>query len=291
VNTPQYDTLTISVTDPCLCGSGRSLAECCYAEINTTPTGPQTGYGHPECYAHDLHDCSHKMSKEHFLSQAVIRLFDTRSITVGGAAWLNEGEEKTISRSGLLSKMLCDRHNAALSGLDSLAAKFFSVALGRASNQWAAIIRGSELERWMLKLCFGFFASGSAQFEGRPITFAPAKDLLETIFSRRAVLPRYGLYHVFEKEPLREYGHVAMDFTIGPSSQVLSFDLRIDYFRLSFLFTPIEDTPLDSQGKIRFTYHPRCIVIEQDGTHRELHFGWPDGSTVTVSVKSLPGPK
>ncbi len=45
-------------------------------------------------------------------------------ITVGGFPWLG-GKEKTLATKGLTSKILCDRHNSALSGLDEVGIRFF----------------------------------------------------------------------------------------------------------------------------------------------------------------------
>ena len=83
--------------------------------------------------------------------------------SVSGFAWQN-GETKEMDFASLTSKILCDRHNSALSPLDAEAGKLF-VALAEIDATLADaappapprdyLISGADLERWLLKVLLG----------------------------------------------------------------------------------------------------------------------------------------
>jgi hypothetical protein len=112
-------------TDRCLCGSGRLMRDCClFVRCDTTPSMPATGYAHPSCFARDIRDCSRAISREHYISRSVLDLFGGGGIAVSGMPWIPDGEQRRVSAASLTGRMLCERHNQALSSLDAVAARF-----------------------------------------------------------------------------------------------------------------------------------------------------------------------
>lgn len=83
----------------------------------------KTGFSHPECYASDLADCSREMSREHYVSESVLRAIDGggKSIEVRGLPWQPNGASQRISTAALTEQVLCKRHNQALTRDDGWA--------------------------------------------------------------------------------------------------------------------------------------------------------------------------
>lgn len=123
----------------------------------TRPPGADTGYSHERCYARDLADCCTQISREHYISESILEdhggvFFVTRS----RMGW----EEKRLSANALAAKMLCKRHNTALSSLDE-AGRAFVRCLRFAQERAAAngggdTLNGIDVERWILKMLCGY---------------------------------------------------------------------------------------------------------------------------------------
>lgn len=97
------------------------------------------------------------------------------TVAVSGVPWLPDGEEKEIGINRLTARILCCRHNSALSPLDSAAGAFFEraqeieVDLQRrflSRKHSFVIMSGEALELWMLKLACGLFYSKNATADG-----------------------------------------------------------------------------------------------------------------------------
>ena len=129
--------------------------------VNTKPAGPKTGYAHPKCYARALADCATQRSKEHYISKKLLKRLGN-SFVLDGVSW-HDGPRDTVPDE-FQAKVLCTRHNTALSPLDEMITDVFDVSL-----QWNAgeaigerLIDGEDLERWALKALLGKLTSGHA---------------------------------------------------------------------------------------------------------------------------------
>ena len=169
-----------NVWAPCPCRHGQPYRRCCETAARAAerrPPGPQTGYGHANCYANSLRDCSQSISKEHPLSAAVLR-----RLTVGGTvrvrdfAFQNAGDVKHLTPASLAPAVLCERHNSALSQLDQAGTDFFlrmesvvrSASGGRAPMS-RELFNGNDVERWLLKMMAGHIAGGWAKRDARQV--------------------------------------------------------------------------------------------------------------------------
>src|ERR1051326_2721329 len=167
----------------CPCGSGLQAVECCIQFDGTVrkrtphlaPPAPKTNYSQNGCYLAHTNDCSEGLSGEHYVSQAVLAQLSDTAVAVKGAFWLPPDEEKITGINSLTAKILCARHNGALSGLDTEAALFLRrlreirIQLGRKSlsrKPILSIISGETLELWVLKLACGLFYSKIAASAG-----------------------------------------------------------------------------------------------------------------------------
>ena len=158
-------------TDACLCGSGRLLRDCCLAmRCNTIPAGPATGYARCLFCSLAVLVTVVKLSAASItFAQSVLSLFGGTGLTVSGLPWIPAGEQRRVSIESLTGKVLCTRHNQALSPLDTIAAGFFQFF----TIQWSThnvevyLTRGYDLERWLLKMLCGLVMSGNATLDGQ----------------------------------------------------------------------------------------------------------------------------
>lgn len=73
------------------------------------------------CYAAELGDCSGRLSGEHWISAAVLRLLaEPAGVSIRGAPWLG-GAVRAVPVRKLKANILCKGHNERLSWLDQLA--------------------------------------------------------------------------------------------------------------------------------------------------------------------------
>jgi hypothetical protein len=128
--------------------------------LNTKPPGSKTEHSNPKCYARSLKDCDDEITLEHYISKKLLeRLGDFES---EGLAWLKE--KRALPARALQSKVLCKRHNNALSDLDNNITELYDL-LRRWQDRSVVgdlVLDGEDLERWAIKVMFGLFASGSA---------------------------------------------------------------------------------------------------------------------------------
>src|SRR5215472_9101566 len=119
----------------CPCGSGEFFENCCrlpdgslYKTVNLPkPPGAATGIAKTGCYMNWIRNCSHAMSREHFISRSVLKLFGETHVAVNNLPWLPEGETRGLPVNELVARqILCERHNAAMSPPDAAAGNFFA---------------------------------------------------------------------------------------------------------------------------------------------------------------------
>src|SRR5271169_5801022 len=91
--------VNLCVDDKCPCGSGKVLRECCLKDgqirsmstVTRAPV-PQTGIRNSGCYARGLADCSADISREHYISHALLTLLSVEGrVTIDGFPWQNAG--------------------------------------------------------------------------------------------------------------------------------------------------------------------------------------------------------
>jgi len=136
---------------------------------NTHPPGAITGYAHAKCYASGDRNCSSKISKEHFISETLLRQIHLNNTAkVAGLKWQQKETFNVVPLPGLASSILCERHNNALSPLDTCMGLFsetigeFDAALRLCTSAEASEEKhfsGDDIERWMVKCLLGLTTS------------------------------------------------------------------------------------------------------------------------------------
>lgn len=272
--------IQMNLSSLCTCGSNLPVNDCCFKTINTTPKGPKTNYSHPRCYASALCDCSRTISKEHFLSKSVMELWGKAGIF---KAPFIEGDGKNLKVSSLSAKILCERHNNALSSLDEVAKKFFEFALLR-TEHCELIMRGTDLERWMLKVMCGHIATGYAQTEGGELipAFPPPLPALQTLFGELELPESWGLV-IPESHGIPLPNLMAISTFAYGKDDVMGCEVRINYIRVLFFLIDIKAMQKELKNA---THRPSCFLFTLDGISREIHLGWPEGSLVIINFNS-----
>jgi hypothetical protein len=109
------------------------------------------------------------------MSKSVLKAIGSTVVAADGMPWLPNGERRAIGINNLTAKILCTRHNSALSPLDDAAGEFFKkLQLIHGDMQRRSLSRkrsfvlvsGETLELWMLKLACGLFYSKNAAKDG-----------------------------------------------------------------------------------------------------------------------------
>jgi hypothetical protein len=113
-----------------------------------------------------LGDCSPTLSREHFVSASLLNELNRHDgLRVSGFRWLEAGQETMLPPNALASRILCDRHNSALSCVDEIAVNVFGAfnekGAARSGRQLLYLFSGNDLERWILKILCGLVCSRS----------------------------------------------------------------------------------------------------------------------------------
>lgn len=220
------------------------------------------------------------------MSACLLKLIaeNNTALSIQGPAWLKHGEEKQIAISSLAPKILCERHNNVLSGLDNLACEFWDYIFSLKAKPEALMVNGAELERWMLKVLCGHLASG---WTGAINSEIPL-DWLNILFGKKQIPNGSGLYvlrGVDISTARRQVGGFLVESDTPGVANGLHFILGGFQFLL-FMGKPGRQLPqrLFSLGW-QMRYRPECLVVIVDSVQREVHFGPPPwGSYVVIKV-------
>jgi hypothetical protein len=285
----------LSPDDKCPCESGRMLRSCCLtvdgalrpATAVTCPPGPKTGIRNEGCYAAALADCSADISREHYVSYALLKLVSIDGkVTIDGFPWQDSGTVNRVPPPSLTGKILCRRHNVALSPLDAVASRLFEridqfhreiVDRARKNETQFFLFNGHDIERWMLKTLCGAVVSGNAKIKSGESNWRPPLEWLKILFGEEPSAQRCGLYFHSEVtgQPYIERGFKFISFSnkiTGVYGARIS--LNDERFVLA-MSAPPEDL---SETFIRdHAYRPQGIRFMIDSCEKVIHFGWNDG--------------
>lgn len=294
----------------CPCGSSRQARHCHLGEdlswIAEKPpallTDARTGYTNPGCYARASKDCSEDLTREHYISDDVLESisWNGKAVLVRGAAWQPGGEGKTVGVGSLSSRMLCGRHNRALSPLDKIAADYYRYALedhidmfmflGNDSRpnfpRGFTLVSGPSMELWLLKAIWGAIESKALNVDGRPayrFRLGVSTEQLADILWRGADWPaNWGMYI------LRHHDH---DVPVTPRAVQLRLasdgpEVLGGYVQIAGLeyLIAFERPPVDH------FYRPAGMTFQRVGFPRTscklTAFAWPEVGHPLINIVS-----
>jgi hypothetical protein len=178
----------------------------------TKPPGPRTAFSHPKCYANLLRDCGHAeanrsgnpIEREHFVSKSLQERFG-KPFLLDGLSWATN---RLTMAEEVAAKVLCARHNRALSPLDSFILKFDDVLVAYRAGRsigWLTL-DGEDLERWAIKALCGGIASGTVLHrDGRRVPAEmPPEPYLRFLFGYNELPPGLGFHYITTTTPISE---------------------------------------------------------------------------------------
>jgi hypothetical protein len=256
----------------------------------TRPNRPRTGRRTAGCFASSLADCSADISREHFVSAAVLKLIGGEGLVhASGLPW-QKGETKALSVNALASRILCSRHNNALSQLDSAAVQFFELLSNlRASHDRVAgdsqdtcigVVNGHDLERWFLKAMIGGLYSGNMTIGGAQQQHSPPpQNQLEFLFGERSYLKGWGLYVLNPIEPVLPQSRYVT--TTALSIEGVPAGILVQTVGFQFALGP-QDAELPQLHVAMF--RPSELIIKAGASEQVLAMSWehPGGNRPVV---------
>lgn len=262
---------------------------------NAASSNSENEYQHQKCYARGNGSCSSKISKEHFISENLLRQIELNGTAkISGLSWQQPEtfDIRGIKHKALAPKILCEHHNSALSPLDTTIGEF-SEAIGdfdRATSPSATNpvserkqFSGDNIEKWMLKCLLGMTASGSLK-----ATAHLKPECLSLLFNNMEWPEGWGLYFKIPNQPIYHSGSFLIETKINPANGLI---LAAEFYIRGMPFTLCMGRPDNPRS---FGIHrPKEIIFESSACKKILKLAWPAayGESVTLSrVGTYDGP-
>jgi hypothetical protein len=238
----------------------------------TRPAGTRTGLVTAGCYAAPLRDCDGKgLTKEHYISEALLKLFG-KTFIADGFAW--QTGPRSLSPGALTAKVLCERHNSALSPLDTAIRNLYS-ALDRADTGQQAgdrLLDGEDVERWAVKVLLGLTTSGNVLgANGKPERLETVPEQwLRYLFGDEAAPQGCGFYYV--GDGIDGFDADLLDVAVnrwppGDPQEGFVFGVTIKLGRFQFVTAPFAKLEVEKQRLIHRPAEfkigePECLRVQ-----------------------------
>lgn len=237
----------------------------------------RTGRATVGCYAAPLADCDGELTAEHYVSKNLLEQFG-KAFTIKGPPWAPDG--KRVSAKSLTAKVLCRRHNNALSDTDKIAGQFYPLILAAIQGQTVGAheFDGAALERWALKLMFAVGASGNVSYPdiGKVNAQEIPVEHLEVLFGQRD-LPS-GCGFKFSQTPgLGVNTALAWQLNIfsdGPEAgQVFGITIKVaNWFQFITTLRPVTEL----NGVYLYHRPGGFVLLGPRGELGHIKLRWPD---------------
>ena len=287
----------LSLASLCPCESGWVIASCCFDPSDGAlrkkvqsiqPPAPQTNFAHTGCYLRETNNCSTDISREHYISASVLEQLAVtdKTILLSGVPFLAHGETKALPVQSLTAKILCQRHNSALSPLDQEAGQFFKMLtramMSKAKGQgtikkqlWLA--SGTALELWMLKVTCGLYFSRLAASNHDSISDTHSIDMRKVIDAFEGKWEhRAGLYFNGDVGTVLTTAFHVQAASLTDAAKLGGFRISMLGFECDLIF----DTAGTTDGVWRGVVHrPHELAFENEiGRKKYLLLSWPRGT-------------
>ena len=217
-----------------------------------------------DCWASILGNCAKGKSREHYISDGI---FDGESVTAIGLSWCRH-KPVTIGMNRAVAKILCGKHNSALSDFDAEAAKLSKFlatnVLDQPLNESTITLNGHRLEKWALKTFLNLGYLRGLHREQHNL-LEPPPHLVRHIFHDEAVADGVGLYFVTGKISNENFGAGLWWNAIqNPQRLEEIFGMAFTFFGVRFVVSipPIRaEEKIAALGKVKdFDYSSAKIV-------------------------------
>jgi hypothetical protein len=271
----------------CICGNNLLAPSCCLQRDGSwrktpsdcIPPAPQTGIAQPQCYAATLCDCSSKMSDEHLIPESILRKQSSSGINTVSGFVFSHGSPDDIPAKRLVARVLCARHNNALSPLDAEALRLFTAFFdfnlkADAHTSETRLFSGEDIERFMLKSYCAMVASGNAWTIDPTDDRAIDPSFVEMVFGNETIPPACGMRLAV---PQRGQIGYSGDFGIGPTRMAIDDGTIMGLCMLmgGFRFDVFPTFPAVPAG--HSYWRPGSIVLTRGTAVKTILFSWDDG--------------
>lgn len=242
-------------------------------------------------------NCSLRLSREHFISRSVLKLIGETHIAVNGLPWLAEGETRALPIAGLVGNILCTRHNAAMSPLDTVASKFFGAiksiyedlgnneTLSRKRQWWLS--SGEELELWLLKTGFGLYHSGNVATDRKKLCDVQSINtaLMQTF---QGELVSWPCWMYVMKEEDRSVYRNWLDFRpLADDNGEKMVGLRLKFWGVCLLILIDPAIRYHETFLKGLVYRPNHISFRNQRRTHTIALTWPRKSVVNVMFDGI----
>jgi hypothetical protein len=274
----------------CPCESGLAPSACCRLSGGSwykvhepfEPTPPHTGFSHPKCYLRESHNCSETLENEHYVSDTVLRTIGP-TLRVSGLTWVKGGVSRDIPVEQFTARVLCGRHNRALSPIDTQGGRFVRWIRDFCNSSTRprlarVLLNGHDLERWCLKTFLGLLAAGILKSgPGQVIRRVSVQsEVIDLFFG--LVAEEWGRGMWIRTDPKRsvntELAISGLPVWNQATNQV--FGLAFNFFGFDFLYSTAPITAEDSvfrPSHIKFRRPDGVYTIELSWAPGVLHSG------------------
>jgi hypothetical protein len=291
---PQPQGLGPGPNEPCPCGSGVSSIGC-HADVaaggwvlpryQPLLTDERTGTSVPGCYAAFMHDYRPPLSAEHWLSENILRAASGDGpVRLFGLSWSPDREVELFPRS-VAHKVLCERHNHALSRLDATAGAAFAAlrsyqrdldAVTGPQGSEFLLVSGEELERWLLKLLWGVTTAKMIVSQGQTVSRLRA-DIALNLFGdylfRDGVLPEGWGFHAIGRPDtsVHAVAEIAVSLQTDHTGGLTLGTADMGTVSMGFSLGPLA---AGSDGDVRPRTSALCLTDISGVVQKVLALGW-----------------
>jgi hypothetical protein len=195
---------------------------------------------------------------------------------IGGLPWQQRETWEIRPTDRLAAKVLCTRHNQAVSPLDAEAGRFIETigAFDRGFNQESphaeiALFCGEELEKWMLKTVCGMAAAGQLARGGDKLKLDVPDPWVSILSGESDWPPMWGLYAA---HPAGVAYH-SSSFLVEPitgrdTEEILAVRMAMNGVTFHLLLGR-PDNPA-----VFGIYRPRTLIFRQDEIQKFAEISW-----------------
>jgi hypothetical protein len=230
-----------------------------------------------KCALRSSSPCEGPISGEHYISKSVLKVIaPSDRVLIEGAPWAPI--QKTVGHEALTANVLCKHHNSTLAGLDSEAGRLATflrdaqLSLAEPTSESRSIkISGRLLERWLLKVVFGMWASGNVAVSNVKIATSPNADLGPLLLGLKPMPPKWGLYVRPPNGPFAaSHQEFEVEFRIAPGQVVKGAEFKICRMPLTLVL----GVPGGDWGVRR----PANITLRNTSTEYKVRLDWGLGT-------------
>jgi len=208
---------------------------------------------------------------------------------VSGLAWL-EGNDKILPPGALASRILCDRHNAALSPLDAIAVRLFQAfdesGASGSGKQMLYLFSGHDLERWLLKIMCGLTFSKGLTLETEAELSFP-KYWLEILFGYVGFPDEQGLYVCISPGHRFEGPHGVGLRAITGRGRLTGIGIFICGYELILSMSGFPSRSFDGR---KMAYRPLEFYTSGEDFEKSVTFTWEgkaDLGTISLQIPKI----